>query len=125
MDIVFPCCAGLDVHKDTIVVCVRCLRSGAKRKSVNQIRTFGTTTEQILALADWLAEEGVTHVAMESTGVWKADRTNCCWSMHSTLSRFPVARRMSRIVNGLPNCCSAGCCVGALCHPRPSASCGN
>src|SRR5262245_18029201 len=72
MDIVFPCCAGLDVHKDTIVVCVRRVRPGAKRKAESQVRTFGTMTEQILALADWLAEQGVTHVAMESTGVyWK------------------------------------------------------
>ena len=72
MDIVFPCCAGLDVHKDTVVACVRRLRTGAKRKTESAVRTFGTMTEQILALADWLAEEGVTHVAMESTGVyWK------------------------------------------------------
>src|SRR5438132_12735577 len=72
MDIVFPCCAGFDVHKDTVVVCVRRLRTGAKRKTDSVVRTFGTTTEQILALADWLAEEGVTHVAMESSGVyWK------------------------------------------------------
>jgi transposase len=72
MDIVFPCCAGLDVHKDTIVVCVRRLRTGRKRKPESEVRTFGTVTEEILALADWLAEEGVTHVAMESTGVyWK------------------------------------------------------
>ena len=72
MDIVFPCCAGLDVHKDTIVVCVRRLRPGAKCKTESSVRTFGTTTEQILALADWLTEEGVSHVAMESTGVyWK------------------------------------------------------
>ena len=59
MDIVFPCCAGLDVHKNTVVVCVRRLRTGAKRKTDSVVRTFGTTTEQILALADWLAEEGV------------------------------------------------------------------
>jgi transposase len=72
MDIVFPCCAGLDVHKDTIVVCVRRLRTGVKHKTDSTVRTFGTMTEHILALADWLAEEGVSHVAMESTGVyWK------------------------------------------------------
>jgi transposase len=72
MDIVFPCCAGLDVHKDTIVVCVRRLRPGAKRKIESTVRTFGTTTEQILDLGDWLAKEGVSDVAMESTGVyWK------------------------------------------------------
>jgi transposase len=72
MDIVFGCCAGLDVHKETIVVCVRRVRAGAKRKTDSEVRKFGTMTEEILALADWLAEQGVTHVAMESTGVyWK------------------------------------------------------
>jgi transposase len=72
MDIVFPCCAGLDVHKDTIVVCVRRLVGGAKRKTTSEVRTFHTMTEQILALGDWLVQEGVTQVAMESTGVyWK------------------------------------------------------
>jgi transposase len=72
MDIVFPCCAGLDVHKDTIVVRVRRLVSGAKRKTTSAVRTFHTMTEQILALGDWLEQEGVTQVAMESTGVyWK------------------------------------------------------
>jgi transposase len=72
MDIVYPCCAGLDVHKETIVVCVRRLRTGAKQKTESEVRTFGTVTAQILALADWLTEQGVTHLAMESTGVyWK------------------------------------------------------
>jgi transposase len=72
MDIVFPCCAGLDVHKKTIVVCVRRWRKGGKGRPQSQVRTFGTMTEEILALADWLAERGVTHVAIESTGVyWK------------------------------------------------------
>jgi transposase len=72
MDIVFPCCAGLDIHKDTIVVCVRRLVSGAKRKTQSEVRTFHTMTAQILALGDWLEQEGVTQVAMESTGVyWK------------------------------------------------------
>jgi len=70
MDTLYACCAGLDVHKNTVVVCVR--RLDAKGKAHRQVRTFGTMTGQILELADWLADEGVTHVAMESTGVyWK------------------------------------------------------
>ena len=69
MDILYPCCAGLDVHKDTVVVCLRRLDGGHLLK---EVRTFGTMTRDLLALADWLAAEGVTHVAMESTGVyWK------------------------------------------------------
>jgi len=70
MDILYPVCAGLDVHKDSVVACVR--RVDAKGKVQRQTRTFGTMTIHLLALADWLTEQGVTHVAMESTGVyWK------------------------------------------------------
>jgi transposase len=70
MDLVYPCCAGLDVHKETVVACVR--RAESKGKVQPQTRTFGTMTTQLLELSDWLAEQGVTHVAMESTGVyWK------------------------------------------------------
>ena len=70
MDIVHRCCAGLDVHKKTVVACVR--RLGPDGSPQASIRTFATMTADLLALADWLAAEGVTHVAMESTGVyWK------------------------------------------------------
>jgi transposase len=68
MDLLYPSCAGLDVHKETVVACVR--RLDAKGKPQAQTRTFGTMTGQLLELADWLAEHGVTHVAMESTGVY-------------------------------------------------------
>ena len=58
-------CCGLDVHKDSVVACV--LTPGHK-----EVRTFSTFTHDLRALADWLREQGVTHVAMESTGVfWK------------------------------------------------------
>jgi transposase len=69
MEILHSCCAGLDVHKETVVACVRRLVEGKVRQ---EVRTFRTETNQLLALADWLTDEGVTHVAMESTGVyWK------------------------------------------------------
>jgi len=69
MDILYPCCAGLDVHKQTVVVTLRRLDQGKVRQYT---RTYGTMTEQLLELADWLEAEGVSHVAMESTGVyWK------------------------------------------------------
>jgi transposase len=70
MDILFACCAGLDVHKETVVATVR--RRQANGKVHQQTRTYDTMTEQLLELADWLHDEGVTHLAMESTGVyWK------------------------------------------------------
>ncbi len=69
MDILYPCCAGLDVHKQTVVATVRRLDKG---KVHQYTRTYGTMTEQLLELADWLEAEGVSHIAMESTGVyWK------------------------------------------------------
>jgi transposase len=68
MEILHPRCAGLDVHKDTVVACVRCVSEPVHR----EVRTFGTTTAELIELAEWLASHGVTHVAMEATGVyWK------------------------------------------------------
>ena len=70
MDILHACCAGLDVHKDTVVACIR--RIGPAGQAEDQVRTFGTMTADLLGLADWLAAHGVARVAMESTGVfWK------------------------------------------------------
>jgi len=61
---------GLDVHKKSIAACVRV--PGAKGQRVQEVRTFGTTAAELLALRDWLEAHGVSHVAMESTGVyWK------------------------------------------------------
>jgi transposase len=70
MDVIYDRCAGLDVHKKTVVACVRHLDpGGAVRK---ETRTFGTMTADLLELADWLKSEGVQYAAMESTGVyWK------------------------------------------------------
>ena len=61
---------GLDVHRDTVAACVRV--PGPNRRPQQDVRTFGTTAAELLALRDWLEGHGVTHVAMESTGVyWK------------------------------------------------------
>jgi transposase len=70
MDILFQSVAGLDVHQKTVVACVRRVQSQGNIRE--EVRTFGTMTRDLLALSDWVAAEGVTHVAMESTGVlWK------------------------------------------------------
>jgi transposase len=69
MEVLYPHCAGLDVHKDTVVAGVRHMANGSVRR---EVRTFKTTTKELLALSEWLAAEGCTHVAMEATGVyWK------------------------------------------------------
>jgi transposase len=70
MDIVYRVCCGLDVHKKTAVACL--IRRPADGPPSREIRTFGTTTEEILALGPWLRAAGCEAVAMESTGVyWK------------------------------------------------------
>jgi transposase len=70
MDQLFRSVAGLDVHKKTIVACMRKLGEGDR--VWKEVRTFATMTHNLNALASWLKEQGVTHVAMESTGVfWK------------------------------------------------------
>jgi transposase len=67
MEVLYPRCAGLDVHKDTVVASARI---AAGRDVTVEVRTFPTTTAGLLALSAWLAERGCTHVAMEATGVY-------------------------------------------------------
>src|SRR5262249_4013598 len=63
-------CCGLDIHKQTVLACV--VVPGAGKQPHKEVRTFKTMTADLLELADWLTSEGVTHVALESTGVyWK------------------------------------------------------
>jgi transposase len=70
MEVLYSHCCGIDVHKQTAVACV--VVQAATGRATKEIRTFGTMTDELLALADWLETCGVTHVAMESTGVyWK------------------------------------------------------
>jgi len=69
MQVLYPHCAGLDVHKETVTACVR---STVGNTAKREVRTFDTTTKGLLVLADWLTSEQCTHVAMEATGVyWK------------------------------------------------------
>ena len=71
MDTLLDCVAGLDVHKKFITACIRStdLHSG---KVKQQVRSFETMADSLLEMADWMAKTGVTHAAMESTGVyWK------------------------------------------------------
>ena len=68
MDVIVERCAGLDVHKDTVMVCVRRPGSGVRR--VQEVREFRTWTSSLRELRAWLATEGVSQVAMEATGVY-------------------------------------------------------
>ena len=68
MDVVVERCAGLDVHQRTVVATVRAPGPSGARVTVTE--SFATTTRRVCALATWLTAQGVTHVAMESTGVY-------------------------------------------------------
>jgi transposase len=69
MEVLYRRCCGLDVHKETVVACLRVVSGD---EVVREVRTFETTTVSLMALSEWLAENGCTHVAMEATGVyWK------------------------------------------------------
>src|SRR5437763_12525495 len=68
MQVVYERCCGLDVHKKTVVACVLLTRPDGTVQ--RQVRTFATMTADLLALSDWLRGWGVTHVALESTGVY-------------------------------------------------------
>ena len=63
MEVLYACCCGIDVHAKMLVACL--LKAGKK-----EVRTFSTMTEDLLPLLDWLSQEGCTHVAIESTGVY-------------------------------------------------------
>jgi transposase len=68
MDLLYPRCAGLDVHKDSVVARIRCVSAPVH----DEVKTFATTTSALLDLNGFLSAHGVTHVAMEATGVyWK------------------------------------------------------
>jgi hypothetical protein len=69
MEVLYPRCCGLDVHRNMVVACVSIIEAGQRRK---EIRTFRTVTKELLAMRQWLLEEGCSHVGMESTGVlWR------------------------------------------------------
>ena len=69
MELLHRRCCGLDVHKETVVACLRLVADG---KVTTEVRTFQTITSDLLRLSEWLAANGCTHVAMEATGVyWK------------------------------------------------------
>jgi transposase len=92
MEVLYPRCAGLDVHKDTVVACVRCVSKPQHR----EVRTFGTTTNELGVLAEWLGSYGCTHVAMEATGVyWKP-----VW--HMLEGRFELVLANAQHIRNVP-----------------------
>ena len=92
MQVLYPRCAGLDVHKDTVVAAVRCVSSPTH----HEVRSFSTTTRGLAELAEWLASHGCTHVGMEATGVyWKP-----VW--HQLASRFERGLANAQHIRNVP-----------------------
>src|SRR6266702_4729313 len=88
MHVVYERCAGLDVHKRTVVSCAKIVDAAGGVQKAS--RTFSTMTTEVLRLRDWLKALGVTHIAMESTGCTGNRSTicskgilSCWWSMPS------------------------------------------
>ena len=67
MEVLHAHCAGLDVHKESVVACVRHMVEG---KVNEHVKTFKTTTQELMALSKWLSDEWAMHIAMEATGVY-------------------------------------------------------
>jgi len=95
MEVMYPHCAGLDVHKKTITATVSHHFEGAP-KAITNTRTFGTFTDELMIMRDWLVAESVTHVAMEATGsYWKPvfnvlEDTFVTWVVNpATIKAFP------------------------------------
>ena len=121
MDTIFAKVAGLDVHQKFITVAVRCRSETGKLFA--EVRTYRTMTRDLRAMADYLEDLGVTHVALESTGVlWKPvwnileGRFTLLLVNPRISSRCPAASRTSATLSGSPSCCSAGCSAAASCR---------
>ena len=93
MDLLYLKCAGLDVHPRSVSACARLV---VDRQATHEVRTFGTSTRELRAMADWLSSLGCTHVAMESTGVyWKP-----VW--HVLEGRFELVLANAMYVRNIP-----------------------
>jgi transposase len=128
MDTLHPRCAGLDVHKDTVVACVRWLDQ--RQRPQQEIQTFGTTTPDLLDLLDWLQKHHVPIVALEATGVYWKPIFNLLESHMDVIlvnpehiKKVPGRKTASRIARGWPNCSSTACSAPASSPTAPSATC--
>jgi len=107
-------CAGLDVHKETVEADVRRIEPDGRLH--HQTRQWGTMTRDLVAMADWMAAQGVTHVAMESTGVFWKPIFNILESRFTVmlvnarhLKQVPGERATYGTASGSRNCCNMGC----------------
>ena len=116
--------AGLDVHQKTVAASVRL--PGPEGQRIKRVQTFGTTTEQLLALRDWLAAQAVTHVAMESTGVyWKPvyavleDSFTCVLANAAHIKQVPGRKSDVRDCDWIGQLLEHGLIRGSFVPPMP------
>ncbi len=128
MQTMFARCCGLDVHKAQLTACVRLLVDGVLSEV---IETFGTTTSDLLALRDWLAAHQITHVAMESTGVyWKCvyyvleDEFELLLVNATHIKHVPGRKTDTIDAQWIAQLLACGLLRGSLVAPKPSASSG-
>ena len=114
MENIFPRCAGLDVHKESVEACVRRIEPNGCVH--NETRHWGTMTRDLLEMAEWLAGERVTNVAMESTGVFWKPIFNILESRFTVLlvnarhlKQVRGARATCGTASGSRNCCNVDC----------------
>jgi transposase len=123
MEVLYRVCCGLDVHKKTVVASLRF--PGPARRRAEEARTFGTTTRELLRLADWLTAAGCTHVAMESTGVyWRPVYHILEGSFELLLVNAQHVKMVPGRKTDIKDCqwiaqlLEHGCCVRVSSHPR-------
>ena len=108
--------AGLDIGKASLVCCVRTPHRASRGRRRQQVRTFATTTGQLLELRGWLAAEGVTRCVMEATSVyWKApfyqleDAVAECWLVNAREVKNVPGRPKTDLLTELPTGSCGGC----------------
>jgi transposase len=124
MDQLIERCCGLDVHRDTVAACVRVPGPNGKRQQ--EVRTFGTTATELLTLRDWLEAHKVTHVAMESTGVyWKPvfyvlEEAFTCLLVNAThIKQVPGRKTDVKDCVWIAQCLECGLLRGSFVPPAP------
>jgi transposase len=122
--------AALDVHKEQVTACVRTPSENGGRRQ--EVREFKTTVRGLLGLRDWLAGLGVTHVAMEATGVyWRPvwavleDEFELLLCNAAHVKNVPGRKTDVGDSQWLSSCWSSGCCGRASCRPSRFVSCGS
>ncbi len=133
MEAILEKCAGIDVHKDMLTVCT--LTGPLDREPQKEIKEYSTSTQDLLALAEWLGELGVTDIAMESTGIyWKPVWHILAGSDYNFHLLLANARTIKNVPGHKTDKCDAkwiarltraGLIEGASCLRRISRNCGS